>query len=99
MSQQALAPLQGRRVPLSVRISMWLVVATVFPLLVTLGISEWQARPALIAQASTSMQSDAKTRVQLIDTYFSERLLDAQTLAQVPSVQSFLATPPDASPA
>lgn len=99
MSQQALAPLQRRSVSLSVRISMWLVVATVFPLLVTLGISEWQARPALIAQASISMQSDAKTRVQLIDTYFSERLLDAQTLAQVPSVQSFLATPPDTSPA
>jgi methyl-accepting chemotaxis protein len=77
---------------------MWLVVATVFPLLVTTGISEWQARPALIAQASTSMQSDAKTRVQLIDTYFSERLLDAQTLAQVPTVQQFLTTPPSLSP-
>jgi hypothetical protein len=37
------------------------------------------------------MQSDAKTRVQLIDTYFNERLLDTQTLAQVPTVQSFLA--------
>ncbi len=98
MSEQVMAPLQRRRVPLSVRISLWLVVATLVPLLVTLGISEWQARPALLAQASLSMQSDAKTRVQLIDAYFSERLLDAQTLAQVPTVQLFLSTPPTASP-
>lgn len=98
MSEQVLVPLQHKRVSLSVRISIWLVVATVFPLLVTIGISEWQARPALIAQASLSMQSDAKTRARLIDAYFSERLLDAQTLAQVPTVQLFLGTPPSASP-
>src|SRR5438105_4211711 len=99
MVEQGLVPLplQRRRVSLSVRISLWFVVATVLPLLVTLGISEWQARPALLTQASLSMQSDAKTRVQLIDAYFSERLLDAQTLAQVPTVQLFLGAPPSAS--
>ncbi len=32
-------------------------------------------------------------RVQLIDTYVTERLLDAETLSQVPSIQQFLATP------
>lgn len=99
MSERVVVPLQRRRVSLSVRISLWLVVATVLPLLVTLGISEWQARPALIAQGNLSMQSDAKTRVQLIDAYFSERLLDAQTLAQVTTVQLFLSTPPSTSPA
>ncbi len=98
MIEQVSVPLQRRRVSLSVRISLWFVAATVLPLLITLGISEWQARPALLAQASLSMQSDAKTRVQLIDAYFSERLLDAQTLAQVPTVQLFLGTPPSASP-
>jgi hypothetical protein len=40
------------------------------------------------------MESDAKTRVQLIDTYFSERQLDVDTLTQIPSVQQFIAAPP-----
>jgi Cache domain len=69
---------------------MGLVIAAILPLLITLLFSEWQARPALTAQANTSMKSDAKTRVQLIDTYINERLLDSETLAQVPSVQDFL---------
>src|SRR6266700_1242403 len=92
MSKQRLEPLGRRRLSLSVGVSMGLVIAAILPLLITLLFSEWQARPALTAQANTSMKSDAKTRVQLIDTYFSERLLDTQTLAQVPSVQDFLAT-------
>lgn len=94
MSQQTLSPLRRRRLPLSVRISIGLVLAAIVPLTVTLAVSEWQARPTLIAQANTAMGSDAATRVQLIDTYFSERLLDALTVAQIPSVQTFLAEPP-----
>ncbi len=39
------------------------------------------------------MQSDAKTRVQLIETYFNERELDTQTLAQVPSAQTYMNEP------
>jgi hypothetical protein len=50
-------------------------------------------RPALIDQTNKAMASDAEARVQLIDTYFNERLLDAQTLTQVPSVQTFIALP------
>jgi methyl-accepting chemotaxis protein len=92
MSEQRLEPLKRRRLSLSVGVSMGFVIAAILPLLITLLFSEWQARPALTAQANTSMKSDAKTRVQLIDTYFNERLLDAQTLTQVPSVQTFLAT-------
>jgi hypothetical protein len=44
----------------------------------------------LIAQANIAMQTDAQSRVQLIDTYLSERMLDAETLTQVPTVQQFL---------
>lgn len=83
-----------RRLSLSVRVSLGLVLAAIVPLLITVAFSEWQTRPALTAQANTAMESDAKTRVQLIDTYFRERQLDTQTLAQVTSVQQFLATPP-----
>ena len=39
------------------------------------------------------MESDASIRVQLIDTYLTERLLDAETLSQIPSIQQFMATP------
>jgi DNA-binding transcriptional regulator YbjK len=94
MTQYELAPLQRRRYPLSVRVSLWMVSAAIIPLIITVIVSELLARPALVSQANAAMQSDAKTRVQLIDTYFNERMLDAETLAQVPSVQTFLAAQP-----
>jgi hypothetical protein len=86
-----------RKVSLSVKVSLVLVGAAIFPLLLTLGFSELQTRPQLITQANNAMEGDARTRVQLIDTYFHERLLDTQTITQVPSVQLFVATPPSAT--
>src|SRR5216684_1444288 len=79
-----------RRLSLSLRFSLLLMAVAIIPLLITLAYSELLARPALIAQANTAMQTDAQTRVQLIDTYLSERMLDAETLTQVPTVQQFL---------
>ena len=95
---QGLPRLQRRRASLAVRISIVLVFAAVLPLLITLVFSELQSRPTLTAQANEAMASDAQSRVQLINTYFNERLLDAQTLSQVPSVQTFLQAQPNASP-
>src|SRR5579863_7645764 len=92
MSQKASGVRHRRRPSLTVRVSAWLMVAAIAPLIITVICSELLARPALIAQANTTMQSDAKTRVQLIDTYLRERILDAATLSQVPTVQAFLAT-------
>jgi methyl-accepting chemotaxis protein len=79
-----------RRLPLSLRISLLLMAAALVPLLITLAFSQLLSRPALIAQANSAMQTDAQSKVQLIDTYLSERLLDAETLTQVPTVQQFL---------
>lgn len=79
-----------RRLPLAFRLSFILMLAAVIPLLITVGISEYYARPALIDQANSAMATDALTRMQLINTYFTERLLDAATLSQVPTVQKFL---------
>src|SRR5438876_1284255 len=87
-----------RGVSLSVKVSLALVAAAIFPLLITLGFGELQTRPQLITQANNAMEGDARTRVQLIDTYFHERLLDTQTITQVPSVQQFVATPPTPTP-
>ncbi len=87
------------RTSLSVRISIGLIFATVLPLLITLVFSELQSRPTLTTQANEAMTSDAQSRVQLINTYFNERLLDAQTLSQVPTVQAFLNATPSQTPA
>lgn len=93
MSQQEFELRRRRRFSLSVRVSIGLVLAAILPLGITLLFSEMQTRPALTNQANTAMESDAKTRVQLIDTYIRERTLDALTLSQVPTVATFLAAP------
>src|SRR5436309_12733517 len=79
-----------RRLSLSLRFSLLVMAVAIIPLLITLAISELLWRPALIAQANIAMQTDAQSRVQLIDTYLSERMLDAETLTQVTTVQQFL---------
>ena len=61
-----------KSVPLSIRISLWLLVASILPLLLTLIISELQSRSTLISQASRTMETDAQTHAQLIDNYFTE---------------------------
>jgi len=94
MSQKQLRPRYRRRLPLSLRISLLLMLAAIVPLLITVAGSELRSRPALVTQANTAMQTDAQSRVQLIDTYLNERLLDAITLTQIPSLVAFMATPP-----
>ncbi len=83
-----------RRLSLSVRVSLLLMLAALLPLLIVVASSELLARPALVSQANTAMESDARSRTQLIDTYFTERMLDVAVLTQVPSLQAFMAAPP-----
>ncbi|MGZ6364869.1 MAG: cache domain-containing protein [Ktedonobacteraceae bacterium] len=83
-------PIRKRRLPLSLRISLFFMAAALVPLLIMLAYSQLLTRPALIAQANTTMQTDAQSRAQLIDAYLSERMLDAETLTQAPTVQQFL---------
>jgi hypothetical protein len=59
-----------------------------------LGFTYAYSRPALINGSEQSLQNDAQTRVQLIDNYLNERVLDIQTLAQVTSVQTFVMETP-----
>ena len=94
MSQSKLNPRYRRGLSLSLRVSVLLMIAAILPLLITVASSELLSRPALVTQANIAMESDAQSRVQLIDTYLSERLLDVETLTQVPSLISFMATPP-----
>ncbi len=63
-----------KSLPLSIRISLWLIAVSILPLLLTLVISELQSRSTLISQASRTMETDAQTHAQLIDNYFTQKL-------------------------
>ena len=82
-----------KSLPLSIRISLWLIAASILPLLLTLIISVVQSRSALINQSSRTMETDAQTHAQLIDNYFSEKLLILKSLDYTPLVQGFLLDP------
>ena len=83
MSQSELKPHHRRGLSLSLRVSLLLMLAAIVPLLITVTSIELLSRPALVAQANIAMESDVHSRVQLIDTYLNERLLDVETLTQV----------------
>jgi methyl-accepting chemotaxis protein len=91
MSQTELT--RRRRLPLAFRLSLILILAAVVPLAITVLFSEYYARPDLINQANNAMSADAQTRMQLINFYLTQRMSDAATLSQVPSVQKFLLDP------
>jgi len=82
---------QRQRRSLAARISFLLVLAAILPLLITVVIIELFSRPTLIDQASKEMETDAKTRTQLIDNYFSECMLSSETVSRLPPIQKFLA--------
>src|SRR2546429_2415702 len=79
---------------LSLRVSGLLVLAAIVPLLITVVVIELISRPTLITQTSQEMQADAKTHTSLIDSYFSERILEAEGLARLRSIQDFLTYKP-----
>ena len=76
---------------LAARVSCMLVLAAILPLVITVVIIEFSSRPTLINQASIEMETDARTRTQLIDSYFAERMLDSEATSRLTSIQKFLA--------
>lgn len=70
-----------RRFSLSVYISILLIAVAILTLIAAVSSIEIFLRPALINQISADMEKDAQTHVQLIDTYFSERLNDVKILS------------------
>ena len=82
-----------KSLPLSIRISLWLIAVSILPLLLALVISELQSRSTLISQASRTMETDAQTHAQLIDSYFKEKLIILKSLDYTPLVQQYLYDP------
>lgn len=78
----------------SIVITLAFILAIIIPFVAILSFTYVYSRPALINDSEQRLQNDALTRVQLIDTYINERVLDIKTLAQVPSVQSFMIETP-----
>jgi hypothetical protein len=79
-----------RRFSLSVYISILLIAIALITLIATISSIEIFLRPALINQISSDMQKDAQTHVQLIDTYFSERLNDVKILSSSQTLKALL---------
>lgn len=81
----------GQRLSLAARISFLLVLAAILPLLISVVMIELFSRPTLIDQASKEMETDARARTQLIDSYFDECRLSAETVSRLAPIQKFLA--------
>lgn len=79
-----------RRFTLSVYISFLLISIALLTLIAAISSIEVFLRPALINQVSSDMEKDAQTHVQLIDTYFSERLNDVKILSSSQPLKALL---------
>lgn len=79
-----------KRFSLPLYISFLLISIAILTLIATVGSIEIFLRPALIDQISSNTEQDAQTQVQLIDTYFSERLNDIKILSQSQPLQDLL---------
>jgi hypothetical protein len=80
----------ARRFSLSVYISLLLIAVALLTLIAAISSIEVFLRPALVNQISSDMAKDAQTHVQLIDTYFSERLNDVKILSSSSSLKALM---------
>ena len=85
-------PLQAprRKISLTIRVQVLLVLAVVLPLLITAFSSELILRPTLLSQAESAMQSDAQQHAQTIDALLVARLEDLGFLGQFLAIREFL---------
>ncbi|MEO7022049.1 MAG: hypothetical protein ABI234_18005 [Ktedonobacteraceae bacterium] len=82
-----------KSLPLSIRLSLWLVGVAILPLLLALLMSEVPSRTTLINQASTSMITDAKVHAKLIDAYLANKETISGSLSNDPNVQEYFLAP------
>jgi C4-dicarboxylate-specific signal transduction histidine kinase len=79
-----------KSLPLSIRLSLWLIGVAIVPLLLALLISEIPSRTMLINQASTLMTTDAKSHAKLIDNYLANKEAIVGSLSNDPNVRTYL---------
>ncbi len=80
---------RARRFSLSFRLSLLLLIAAIIPLVITVTSGNLLARSQLIEQGKKALQTDGQNKADLINTYLHERRLDALTLANIETTQTF----------
>ena len=80
----------GRRVSLTIRVSIILILAVVIPLLVTVIGSELILRPTLLSQAANEMQNDAQSHSQAVDSLLIARVQNVVSVGHFLAIQKFL---------
>ena len=90
MSLSRPLPSPRRRISLTVRVQLLLVLAVVLPLVITAIGSELILRPTLLSQAEVAMGSDAQQHAQAINALLVARLEDIGFLGQFLAIREFL---------
>ncbi len=81
-----------RRLSLSFRLSLLLLLAAILPLVITVTSDDLLARSRLLDQGTKALQTDVHNKVDLINTYIHERRLDVLTLANIETTKIFFNT-------
>lgn len=89
MGQQQSFP-SKKLVSLRLHISLLLVFTALIPLVIAVAGSELLLRPQLVAQAAAGMESDARTRMSLIDAYLVERIQEVETISKSAAIVNYL---------
>ena len=90
MAITTLASPSPRKISLTVRVSVILILAVVIPLIITVIGSELILRPTLLAQAEAQMGTDAQSHAQTIDALLIARVQDVVSIGHFLAIQKFL---------
>lgn len=79
-----------RRLSLTIRVSVILILAVVIPLVITVIGSELILRPTLLSQAEGEMGNDAQSHSQAIDSLLIARVQNVASVGHFLAIQRFL---------
>lgn len=81
---------ERRRLPLTARLSLLVLLAALLPLGAVVGINDYFARATLVENGRSALTTDARSKVDLINTYLRERAADGVALATLPTTPALL---------
>ncbi|HEX6797881.1 MAG TPA: hypothetical protein VF116_09245 [Ktedonobacterales bacterium] len=79
-----------RRLPLTVRLSLLVLLAAILPLAAVVGVNDYFARGTLISQGTNTLTTDARAKSALITEYLRERVQDGEALVTLPTTPAYL---------
>lgn len=81
---------ERRRLPLTARLSLLVLLAALLPLGAVVGINDYFARATLVENGRSALTTDARAKADLINTYLRERAADGVALATLPTTPALL---------